>query len=566
MQNKLFFYESETIMIKKLLIRNFAIIDTLEIDFSKKLTIITGETGAGKSILLGGLGLIMGNRADGVSLYNPKEKCVIEGYFDVKNYDIKAFFDENELDYDTEVVVRREITPAGKSRAFINDTPATLKQLQQLSSSLIDLHQQFDTLDIHNVSFQLRMIDALADNKKILEQYQAQYKKLQVEKRKLADFIAQSANASKEVDFLTFQLAEFDKTELVAGEQEKMEAELQRLSNAETIKRIMDATFRQLQDSETAVTSQLDELIKNLASIKKFHTDVASVHERLENLRYELNDIAKESEAIAEDTEFDGERIQEVQSRLDLIYKLLKKHNALDVAELIAIETEIRNKLAGFSDLSGTIEALEKNIATLEKDLRQIATQLSFRRQSVVVGFVQKVEVLLAQLAMEHARLQVVVKPLEELTPTGMDEVEFLFAPNKGSKFMSIKDTASGGELSRLTLCTKSLVASAIPLPTLIFDEIDTGISGDVALKMGRILRQLSAHHQVVSITHSPQIAAQAETHYFVYKKVLEESTVTNVRSLNPDERVRAIATMLSTNPPTQSALENARELLASAK
>ena len=552
-------------MIKKLLIRNFAIIDTLEIDFSKKLTIITGETGAGKSILLGGLGLIMGNRADGVSLYNPNEKCVIEGYFDVKNYDIKAFFEENELDYDTEVVVRREITPAGKSRAFINDTPATLKQLQQLSSSLIDLHQQFDTLDIHNVSFQLRMIDALADNKKLLEEYQNQYKKCQAEKRKLADFIAQSANASKEVDFLSFQLAEFDKGELVHGEQEKLEAEIQRLTNAETIKRVMDVTFRQLHDSEASITSQMDELIKNLSGIRKFHKDVATVHERLENMRYELNDIAKESEAIAEDTEFDGERILEVQSRLDLIYKLLKKHNALDVNELIEIEADIRQRLAGFSDLTGTIANLEKNIAQLESDLRQIATKLSFNRQSVVAGFVQKVEGLLAQLAMEHARLQVVVKPLEELTPTGMDEVEFLFAPNKGSKFMSIKDTASGGELSRLTLCTKSLVASAIPLPTLIFDEIDSGVSGDVALKMGRILRQLSNHHQVVSITHSPQIAAQAETHYFVYKKVLEETTVTNVRSLNPEERIRAIATMLSTNPPTQSALENAKELLASA-
>jgi DNA repair protein RecN (Recombination protein N) len=552
-------------MIKKLLIRNFAIIDTLEIDFSKKLTIITGETGAGKSILLGGLGLIMGNRADGVSLYNPNEKCVIEGYFDVKNYDIKAFFEENELDYDTEVVVRREITPAGKSRAFINDTPATLKQLQQLSSSLIDLHQQFDTLDIHNVSFQLRMIDALADNKKLLEEYQNQYKKCQAEKRKLADFIAQSANASKEIDFLSFQLAEFDKGELVHGEQEKLEAEIQRLTNAETIKRVMDVTFRQLHDSDASITSQMDELIKNLSGIRKFHKDVATVHERLENMRYELNDIAKESEVIAEDTEFDGERIQEVQSRLDLIYKLLKKHNALDVNELIEIEADIRQRLAGFSDLTGTIANLEKNIAQLESDLRQIATKLSFNRQSVVAGFVQKVEGLLAQLAMEHARLQVVVKPLEELTPTGMDEVEFLFAPNKGSKFMSIKDTASGGELSRLTLCTKSLVASAIPLPTLIFDEIDSGVSGDVALKMGRILRQLSDHHQVVSITHSPQIAAQAETHYFVYKKVLEETTVTNVRSLNPEERIRAIATMLSTNPPTQSALENAKELLASA-
>lgn len=549
-------------MIKKLLIRNFAIIDNLEIHFSDKLTIITGETGAGKSILLGGLGLIMGNRADGVTLYNPDEKCVIEAYFDVKNYDLKSFFDENELDYDTEVVVRREITPAGKSRAFINDTPATLKQLQQLSAALIDLHQQFDTLDIHNVSFQLRMIDALADNKKILDTYQHQYKQYQADKRKLAEFIAQSANASKEIDFLTFQLSEFDKAELIDGEQPKLEEELQRLNNAENIKRVMSAAYRQLHESETAISSQLDEMLKNINGVKKFHSDVATLHERLDNLKYELNDIAKEAEAIAEDTEFDGERIMEIQARLDMIYKLLKKHNAFDVTELISIENGIRTQLAGFSDLTGTIERMEQSIAKQEKALHTLANELSARRTAVTSGFVEKVENLLAQLAMEHAKLQVVVKPLEELTPTGSDEVEFLFAPNKGSKFMAIKDTASGGELSRLTLCTKSLVASAIPLPTLIFDEIDTGISGDVALKMGKILRQLSNHHQVVSITHSPQIAAQAETHYFVYKKVLENSTVTNVKALSPDERIRAIATMLSTNPPTQSALDNAKELL----
>jgi DNA repair protein RecN (Recombination protein N) len=551
-------------MIKKLLIRNFALIDHLEINFSKKLTIITGETGAGKSILLGGLGLIMGNRADGVSLYNPNEKCVIEGYFDVKNYDIKAFFEENELDYDTEVVVRREITPAGKSRAFINDTPVTLKELQQLSNSLIDLHQQFDTLDIHNVSFQLRMIDALADNKKLLETYQTNFKLYQSDKRKLADFIAQSANASKEIDFLTFQLEEFDKAELVEDEQAKLEAELQRLSNAENIKRIMDAAFRQLGDDENAITVQFEDLVKNVASMKKFHPDVASIHERLENLRYELTDIAKECESIAEDTEYDGQRILDVQARLDLIYKLQKKHNVRDVAELIVIENTIRARLAGFGDLSGTIVNLEQKITERQVELRKMATELSDRRKGVTVDFVTKVEDLLSQLAMEHARMKVEVRPLEDLTITGSDEVEFLFAPNKGSKFMSIKDTASGGELSRLTLCTKSLVASAIPLPTLIFDEIDTGISGDVALKMGRILKKLSDHHQVVSITHSPQIAAQAETHYFVYKKVLEDTTVTNVRDLNQEERVRAIATMLSTNPPTQSALENARELLAS--
>jgi DNA repair protein RecN (Recombination protein N) len=562
LQQIVFTGNQKKFMIKKLLIQNFAIIDELEIIFSNKLTIITGETGAGKSILLGGLGLIMGNRADGVSLYNPKEKCVIEGYFDVSRYNIKDFFVENELDYDDEVVVRREITPAGKSRAFINDTPVTLKELQQLSSSLIDLHQQFDTLDIHQVSFQLRMIDALADNDKRLSTYQVKFKQLQADKRKLADFIAQSSNASKEIDFLTFQLEEFNKAELIEGEQEKLENDLVQSTNAENIKRITAMAYRHIQEDENSLNSQLEDLSKQVATMKKFHNDVSKLHTRLEELRYEMQDIASEFENIAESTEFDGQKIIDTQIRLDLIYKLQKKHNVKEINELLAIQNDLQERLNGFSDLSGTIEALETGIAVQEKVLRELAEDLSTRRKGVTESFTEKVHHLLGQLSMEHARLQVAIKPLENLTNVGLDEVEFLFAPNKGSRFMSIKDAASGGELSRLTLCTKSLVASAIPLPTLIFDEIDTGISGDVALKMGRILKELANHHQVVSITHSPQIASKAEKHYFVYKKVLEDRTVTNVRELNFDERVRSIATMLSTNPPTAGALENARELL----
>ena len=549
-------------MIKKLLIHNFAIIDNLEINFSEKLTIITGETGAGKSILLGGLGLIMGNRADGVSLYNPSEKCVIEGYFDVSRYDIKGFFTENELDYDDEVVVRREITPAGKSRAFINDTPVTLKELQQLSSSLIDLHQQFDTLDIHNVSFQLRMIDALADNDKRLKNYQSKFKNLQSDRKKLAEFLVKSGNASKEIDFLTFQLEEFNKAELVENEQAKLENDLVQLSNAENIKRVTAAAYRFLHEDENALTSQLDDLSKQVASVKKFHPEITKLHERIDSIRYDLQDVASEFEAIAEGTEYDGERIVETQLRLDLIYKLQKKHGVANIAQLIDIQTSIQEKLAGFGDLTGTIEALESGIMVQEKVLHELAAELSERRKNVTESFVEKVHHLLGQLSMEYAQLKVVIKPLDHLTSVGTDEVEFLFAPNKGSRFMSIKDAASGGELSRLTLCTKSLVASAIPLPTLIFDEIDSGISGDVALKMGRILKDLANHHQVVSITHSPQIASKAEKHYFIYKKVLEDRTVTNLRELNFDERVRSIATMLSTNPPSAGALENARELL----
>jgi DNA repair protein RecN (Recombination protein N) len=550
-------------MIQKLLVTNFAIIDRLEINFSNHLTIITGETGAGKSILLGALGLIMGNRADGVSLYDPTQKCVVEAHFDVKNYDLKAFFDEHELDYDTEVVVRREITPAGKSRAFINDTPANLKALQQLSGSLIDLHLQFDTLDIHSVSFQLRMIDALAENKTLLASYQTKFRKYQSDRRKLQDFLEQSSNASKEMGFLNYQLEEFNKAELVEEEQERQEEELTQLSNAETIKRTLGGVARGLTEDDNALVSQLQDIAKNINLVKKFHKKIPSLYQKLDGLIYELQDISAELEQIADDTEYNGERINEIQERLNIIYKLQKKHNALNIKELLDIQSDLQRRLGGFGDLSETIEQLTQSIATQGEELEKSATELSIRRQAVVQGFQEKVENLLAQLSMEHAKLRVEVRPLPQLTSAGKDEVHFMFAPNKGSKFYAIKDTASGGELSRLTLVTKSLVASAIPLPTLIFDEIDTGISGDVALKMGNILQDLAKHHQVVSITHSPQIAAKAHAHYFVYKKILEDRTVTNIRALNPDERVRAIATMLSTSPPTAAALENARELLA---
>ncbi len=550
-------------MIKRLAIRNFALIEQQEIDFSEKLTIITGETGAGKSIILGALGLIMGNRAEHISYYDETQKCVIEAFFDVKNYDLKAFFDQHELDYDTEVVVRREITAAGKSRSFINDTPVTLKVLQDLSNSLIDLHQQFDTLDIHNVSFQLRMIDALADNKELLQQYQVQFKSFQSDKRKLASLIEQSQNASREIDFLNYQLSEFNKAELIDGEQVTLETEQSRLANAEVIKRNLGAAYQHISEADNSLVTQLQELAKNVSAVKKYHSEIPNLYDRIENSIVELQDIASELETIAEETEFDGSRIEEIQTRLDTIYKLQKKHNVTSIAELIVLQEGIESKLSGFENLSDQIATLEQSIDNQQVTLKKVAAQLSEKRSGVVNHFENSVHELLHQLAMEHARIKVEVRPLTDLNMTGTDEVEFLFAPNKGSKFASIKDTASGGELSRLTLCTKSLVASAIPLPTLIFDEIDTGISGDVALKMGRILQSLSTHHQVISITHSAQIASKADAHYFVYKRALEDRTVTTVKSLNKEERIRAIATMLSTNPPSASALENARDLVA---
>lgn len=552
-------------MIKRLSIRNYAIIEELEIRFPDGLTIITGETGAGKSILLGALGLIMGDRADLKALFDESEKCVIEGVFNVEAYDLKGFFEENDLDYFQECVIRRELSPSGKSRAFVNDTPVTLDVLRQLTGSLVDLHMQFDTLDIHNVSFQLRMIDALAGNKALLNEYQAHYRRFTQDKRKLEKLREQAERSAQETDFLNFQLAEFNKAELVEGEQERLEEELQSLTHAEEIKRSLSAAFHHLTESDMPLTGQLNDVLRQISEVKKFHPAIPDLYRRLESLALDLEDLAGEFEKVAESTEFDPERILEIQQRLDVIYRLQNKHRVGTVAELLDIQEDLQRKLDAIGDLSSEIETLEKSIGGQEKNLRSLATQLAERRRQAAPGFTKKVLGLLAQLAMPHTRFEVDFKTSPDLLPTGADEVNFLFAANPGSRLQLIKDVASGGELSRLTLVTKSLVASAIPLPTLIFDEIDQGVSGDVSLKMGNILRQLSNHHQVVVITHSPQVASKADAHYFVYKKVSGNSTATKVKLLDEEERVRSIAVMLSTNPPSEAALANARELMGMA-
>ncbi len=549
-------------MIQKLLIRNYAIIDELEIEFSQGLTIITGETGAGKSILLGALGLIMGQRADTKVLYRTDDKCMVEATFDIQAYELQPFFQEHDLDYDAELVIRREITPAGKSRAFVNDSPVTLDVLQGLSSTLVDLHQQFDTRDMHNVSFQLRLLDALADNKPLLAQYQTAYKTWQAIRRRLAELQRMNTESANEAEFLRFQLEELQAAHLQPNEQEGLEQELNLLSNAEEIKRTLLAACHLLLESEQSALAQLQQVGASLGAFRRVNTRVATLADRFDNAIAEMQDMAHELERLADATEYDPERLAEVQQRLDLLYRLQNKHRVGSVADLLRLQEAWQEKLRNFSNLDEEIEALQQQLNGLDASLRDLAAQLSARRQSVIGAFEAEVKDMLAQLAMEHAVLQVQCTPLPDLGLTGMDDVHFLFAANKGSRPQLIKDVASGGELSRLTLVAKSLVAAAIPLPTLIFDEIDTGISGDVALRMGNILRRLSNQHQVVAITHSPQVASKADAHYFVYKKDTPERTLTNVRRLTQDERIRSIAVMLSQNPPSASALQNAKELL----
>ena len=549
-------------MIKKLLIQNYALIEALELEFPSGLTIITGETGAGKSILLGALGLIMGNRADSRSLFDENKKCVVEAYFSIEKYGLASFFENNEIDYEDDLIIRRELTPAGKSRSFINDTPVNLKTLQDLSAELIDLHQQFDTSDIHDQNFQLKMVDALADNAHLLTKYRKEFREYAALKKQRDEIINMSQASQREIEFLNFQWDELDKANLQLGEEDSLEEELTRLTHAEDIKRILGATFSQLEESETSILTQLSDIAQSLSQVRRFDDVVGRLYERLVTSQIELRELSRDIENRYDAIEYDPDRLKTVQERLDMLNRLLNKHQVANVGELIKFRAQLASRLESFANRNMDIAAIEARISHLQNQLEQVAGVLNERRIAVIPTFEEKIHQRLSLLALENARLEVHCQSVEDLGPNGKDSVFFLFAANRGSRMLPIKDVASGGELSRLALVIKSLVASAIPLPTLIFDEIDAGISGDVALKMGNILRTLSNEHQVITITHSPQVAAKADTHYFVYKEEMPERTLTCVKSLDKEGRIFSIAAMLSQNPPSAFAIENAKELL----
>ena len=549
-------------MLTTLSIKNYAIIESLDVDFHQGLNIITGETGAGKSILLGALSLIMGKRADSKSLLNEEKKCIVEAEFAVKKKKLQSFFKKHDLDYEEDLIIRREIATSGKSRAFVNDTPVNLKILQELSANLIDLHQQFDNLDIHNDRFQLDLIDALAGNEKTLSEYQKVYRTYKKNKAELNDMITRSQNASKESDFISFQLAELQEASLVSSEQEKLEEEQKKLQSSEEIKSAIGQADLMLQQNDASVLSQLNALYKRLEPFQQMSPALKRVFDQVKNSIFELQDAADTCSGLQDEFEYSPDRINEIQNRLDLIYRLQKKHQLDSVAELINLQQKFSAQLGGFGDLSEAIAAMESEIQKQEAQLEKIAAQLSVARQKQGPKFSKKVQKQLAELGMPNAALEVEITKLEELNSTGKDKIEFLFKANKGGKFQAIKQVASGGEISRLNLSTKSIVAGAMDLPTLIFDEIDTGISGDVALKMGGIIKTLASKHQVISITHSPQVASHADAHIFVYKKDEKGKTKTHVRVLSEKERIKELATMLSKKPPSESAIENAKELL----
>ena len=549
-------------MLFRLHIQNYAIIDDLKIDFSKELNIITGETGAGKSILMGALSLILGDRADSSVLQQKEKKCVVEGYFNSENKAaIKQFLADNDLDAEEELVIRREIAVNGKSRAFINDTPVNVTQLRALSSQLVDLHQQFDTLELGDAGFQREVLDALADNGKLLLQYSALFHQYTTTKKELYELQLQQTAANASFDYNKFLFDELDEARLKENELEELDAELKLLSNAENIKQQLGAVYFQLKESEQPIVQQLKSLVNQLHSLEQFHNSIEGLNKRLLSAQIELKDIADELETINDGVVYSAERIQDVNDRITTGYKLLKKHGVNTTAELLHIKDDLQQKLNDVLNISEAIAQKENLTAQLLKQCEQTAVVIAANRTKAIKPFTEKVNALLKQVGMPNAQIQIQLTAVS-LNQYGADDIQFLFDANKSGRFEPLHKVASGGELSRLMLCIKSLVAKKLQLPTLIFDEIDTGISGEAAKQVGNIMKELSGAHQLIAITHQPQIAARATAHYFVYKAIKGDKIITSVKLLNNDERITAIAQMLSGEKPTAAALQNAREMV----
>jgi DNA repair protein RecN (Recombination protein N) len=549
-------------MIKHLSIQNYALIDKLDVDFSDGLTIITGETGAGKSILLGALGLIAGNRADTQSLQDKTKKCIVEASFNIKEYVLKDFFWANELDYETITNIRREITPEGKSRAFINDTPVTLTQLKGLAERLVDIHSQHQTLTINGSEFQLSVVDAYAKHADTLTEYGTHYKQFKTLEKALNELIAKETQAKKDLDYFQFQFNELDEANLKAGEQLELEQELETLNNAEDIKLNLSKAAVGLNGGEQNLLSSLNEIKAILASIAKFKPEINELSTRITSSYIELKDISNELESIEQDIVYDPKRIEVLTAQLDSIYRLQQKHQVKTIEELIAIKDELSNKLLEFSSLESEIEKTKKELDTIQKQLLTLSKKIAANRKKEIPKIEKEIASLLASLSMPNAQLKVEHIDTEVLGQNGTDKVNFLFSANKGSDFKDLNKVASGGELSRLMLSIKSLIAQLTALPTIIFDEIDTGVSGDVADKVGSIMNTMAKAMQVITITHLPQIASKGQSHLFVYKEDKNDKTYSNIKKLTNEERVQEIAKMLSTGTPTAAAISNAKELL----
>ena len=549
-------------MLQKLHVQNYAIIDELTIHFSSNLNVITGETGAGKSILIGAMSLILGERADTSILLHHEKKCFIEAVFGIANKkEIQHFLQENNFDETTDIILRREIGTNGKSRAFINDTPASLQQLKQLASLLVDLHQQFDSLELGNSNFQREIVDALANNQTILPSYQTQYQQWLQAKKELEELQNKKTQFNKEFDYHQFLFNELTELNLQENELENLESELKLLSNSEDIKTALTKAYISLNESEQPLIQSLKQIINQITNYSSLHPSLSTIIERLHSAQIELSDIAYEIVSTNNSIHFNEERIQLVNERLSLGYKLLKKHGVTTTAELLKIQHELSEKLKNVLAIDDAILIKEKEVNTLLQQAITLANSLSTNRKNKIQLIEEKTHALLVKVGMPNAKIKIKITETN-LYEFGQDVIEFLFDANKSNKYESIRKVASGGELSRLMLCIKSLVAQHIDLPTMIFDEIDTGISGEAAKQVGIIMKDLSKQRQIICITHQPQIAGKADAHYFVYKDVSTSGITTSIKLLDKNERILSIAKMLSGEKPTAAALENAKEML----
>jgi len=552
-------------MLIKLFVQNYALIKELDVDFENGLTIITGETGAGKSILLGALSLILGTRADTTVLLDKNEKCIVEGTFRIEDYDLNEFYIANELDYEHVTTLRREINPAGKSRAFINDTPVTVNILKELGEKLIDIHSQHQTLMLHDNSFQLNLIDSFAGTARLKGEYKISYSNY---KRLNKEFTGVKEKAEKnkaDLEYYQFQMKQLDEAKLTQGEQEELETEQEILSHSEEIKLALTGSTNLFSADGISILSMLREVKINLSKIKAFLPDGESLLSRTESSIIELDDLAYEIDKLSSAIEADPQRLTIVNNRLDLIYSLIQKHHAHNLNELIIIKEEISNLIKSIVSSDERLAELESLLENEIKTLKRVSNEISDMRLKIIPDIELKITDLLKQLGMPNAKFRISLSQLHDFTPTGIDQADFLFSANKQIAPENLAKIASGGELSRVMLSLKSLLTKNNNLPTIIFDEIDSGVSGEVADKVGQILAGMGKYMQVINITHLPQVASQGTRHYHVYKDDTDDSTFTRVKLLSPDERILELARLLSGSEVTETAMKNARELLKAA-
>jgi DNA repair protein RecN (Recombination protein N) len=549
-------------MITSLSIKNYALIEKLTIDFSKGFSIITGETGAGKSIILGALGLVLGKRADLTSLKNKEEKCIIEAHFEISKYNLRPFFEENDLDYEEDTIIRREILPSGKSRAFINDSPVNLQELQELSLFLIDIHSQQQTQELSDENVQFEIIDAIANNQLTILDYQSLLKSYKSDKSKLNSLVKKQSESAKEQEYNTFLLDELVAAQLKSGEQEVLEADFEKLNNVEIIKESIDKSLAIANEEQIGVLHNLNEIKVSLQKIASFSTEYHSLLERITSLTIEFDDISDEMNRCSEKLINDPEQLDLISQKLQVIFNLQKKHQVSSVDELLEIQTNLENSVLELGNIEEEIAALTNSIQKKTIALDDFSDAIHKNRLESIPVLSQKLITILETLGMPNVRFKIELNGTSTYLPNGKDELQFLFSANKGTDFGLLKKVASGGEMSRIMLAVKAILAQYSKLPTLIFDEIDTGVSGEIAIRMGEIMKEMSQEMQIFAITHLPQIAAKGNAHFKVFKSTVGEDTQSELKLLNNEERVVEIAQMLSGTIVSDSALNHAKALL----